>query len=160
MHKRETHKRKKIKLPSLSLVGTWIIVFGITFCFLYAYKLVTTDKMKMKLGITAVQDMYQFMDTAQLKVNMIDLQAITTEPVYNQLTIDNENRTLYTYVKFRGDPTSVNIIKSTADYVIYSIDNDSIDEDRRFVFMFDCDSSGKISHVREAELYDFTSYYD
>lgn len=118
------------------------------------------NKQRQKAGEQAVKLMYQFVDLQQLQLNMIDLKAITTKPVFNQLTIDNEDRSMYTYMKFKGTKTSVKITKATSTYVLYSIENDNIDSDRKFIFMFDCDKTGKISYVREAEINDFVSYYN
>lgn len=141
-----------IKWFLISLCGTLLL--------LYSVRNLTLEKQHQKLGEQAVKLMYQFTETQQLALNMVDLKAITTEPVFNQLTIDNENRSLLTYVKFKGETTSVNIIKSGPDYVLYSLKNDNIAEDRRFIFMFDCNKSGKISYVREAEINDFVTYLD
>lgn len=141
-----------IKWFLISLCGTLLL--------LYSVRNLTLEKQHQKLGEQAVKLMYQFTETQQLALNMVDLKAITTEPVFNQLTIDNENRSLLTYVKFNGETTSVNIIKSGPDYVLYSLKNDNIAEDRRFIFMFDCNKSGKISYVREAEVNDFVTYLD
>lgn len=118
------------------------------------------NKQRQKIGEQAVKLMYQFVDLQQLQLNMIDLKSITTEPVFNQLTIDNEDRSMYTYMKFQGDKTSVKIKKATSTYIVYSISNENIDADRKFIFMFGCNSSGKISYVREAEISDFVSYYN
>lgn len=63
-------------------------------------------------------------------------------------------------MKFKGITTSVDIKKATSTYVIYSLVNDNVDETRRFIFMFDCNRSGKISYVREAEIYDFSTFSD
>lgn len=139
----------------------WVVLtFVISLAALYIIQSATIQQQRRELGEQAVRLMYQFTEIEQLQFNMIDLKEITTDPVFNQLTIDNEDRTLYTYVKFLGNPTSVNIIKSTSTYVLYSISNTNIDEERRFIFMFDCDNSGKISYVREAEIYDFNTYAD
>lgn len=154
------NKFKKYQKEIWSITKYVIAALAISFIVLSLSKLVTLNTQKKELGIQAVQKMYQFTDLQQLKLNMIDLKAITTEPVFNQLTVDNEDRALYTYLKFKGDVTNVNVIKATSSYVLYSIDNQNITDSRRFIFMFDCDSSGKISYAREAEIYDFVSYAD
>lgn len=141
-------------------IGLVLITLCVALATLFVVKELTLQKQKRELGEQAVRLMYQFVEVEQLQFNMIDLQSITTEAVFNQLTIDSEDRALYTYVKFLGLTTSVEIIKSTSSYVLYSINNDNIDSERRFIFMFDCDSSGKISYVREAEIYDFVTFSD
>ena len=141
-------------LKSIVLVTICILALLVTF------SAANINKQRQKAGEQAVKLMYQFVDLQQLQLNMIDLKSITTKPVFNQLTIDNENRSMYTYMKFKGTKTSVKITKATSTYVLYSIENDNIDSDRKFIFMFDCDKTGKISYVREAEINDFVSYYN
>ena len=51
-----------------------------------------------ELGERAVKLMYDFGTVEQLDYQMNDLKAITTDAVFNQLTIDNEERTLNTYL--------------------------------------------------------------
>lgn len=108
-----------------------------------------------ELGVRAVRCMYEFGSAEQLDSNMLDLKLLTTNDVFAYLTIDNEERTLCTYLKFKNEPVSVNVIKSTSSYVLYSLDTEAISEDRIFLFLFDVDSSGKISGVREVEGIDF-----
>ena len=90
-----------------------------------------------------------------LNKNMLKIRNLTTQSVYNQLTVDNEERTLNTYLKFKGDATSVNVVKATSSYILYTLTNKNIDKDRVFIFMYDCNSKGKLSNVRESECLDF-----
>lgn len=151
----------KFKLSeSIRIIKSIVFVTVCALALLITVSTANMNKQKAQIGEQAVKLMYQFVDLQQLQLNMIDLKSITTEPVFNQLTIDNEDRTLYTYMKFKGITTSVNIKKATSTYIIYSIVNDNVDETRRFVFMFDCNRSGKISYVREAEIHDFSTFSD
>lgn len=152
-------KQEKTREMLKSLKWVAITVVSL-FTVIVLSKSLTLDKQKKELGISAVKYMYEFTELQQLQLNMVDLKSITTKPVFNQLTIDNEDRSLYTYVKFKGETTSVDVKKATSNYVIYSIVNDNVNSERRFIFMFDTDTSGKISWVREAELYDFVTYSD
>lgn len=139
----------------------WVFITLVTvLTILFISETLTMQNQRKDLGIKAVKCMYEFTEVEQLQFNMFDLQKITTEPVFNQLTIDNENRALYTYVKFKCETTSVNIIKATSSYVLYSLKNNNVDSERKFIFMFDCDKTGKISYVREAEINDFVTYAD
>lgn len=154
---------KKGKKSGSSVVDAvrWILLtLVVSFCVLVTVRSLALESQKKELGIQAVELMYQFTEVQQIQLNMIKLKAITTEAVFNQLTVDNEDRALYTYVQFAGDATSVNIIKATSSYVLYSVNNVNIDEQRRFIFMFECDGSGKISYVREAEINDFVTFAD
>lgn len=108
-----------------------------------------------ELGERAVKLMYDFGTVEQLDYQMSDLKAITTDAVFNQLTIDNEERTLNTYLKFKNKAVTVEIVQSTHDYVMYHLITPNISAERLFVFFFDVDDSGKISYVREVEAIDF-----
>lgn len=152
-----TDEKVKETLTSVKWVAVALLI---TLAILFLSETFTMQKQKKELGIKAVKCMYEFTEVGQLQFNMFDLQKITTEPVFNQLTIDNENRALFTYVKFKCDRTSVNVIKATSSYVLYSLKNDNVDSERKFIFMFDCDKTGKISYVREAEINDFITYAD
>ena len=110
---------------------------------------------RIKTAIEVVQDLYQFSKVEELDSNMLKMQDLTTQSVYNQLTVDNEERTLNTYLKFKGDTTSVNVVKATSSYILYTLTNENIDKDRVFIFMYECNGKGKISSVRESECLDF-----
>lgn len=110
---------------------------------------------RTSIAIEAVQDLYQFSKVEDLDKNMAKLKDFTTQSVYNQLTVDNEERTLNTYLKFKGAPTIVNVVKATSSYILYTLTNENIDKDRVFIFMYDFNSKGQISKVRESECLDF-----
>ena len=112
------------------------------------------------LGEEAVKLLYDFGTVEQLDYQMNDLKKITTGAVFNQLTIDNEERTLNTYLKFKNKAVTVKVVKSTSDYVLYRLETENISEDRLFAFFFDVDDSGKISYVREVEAIDFVDTID
>lgn len=108
-----------------------------------------------ELGERAVKLMYDFGTVEQLDYQMNDLKAITTDAVFNQLTIDNEERTLNTYLKFKNETVTVDIVRSTNNYVMYHLITTNISAERLFVFFFEVDDSGKICYVREVEAIDF-----
>lgn len=116
------------------------------------------NKDKAKIGENAVLALYNFGTVEQLNQQMKDLKSICSEGVFNQLTIDNEDRTLNTYLKFKNKATEVNIIKSTESYVLYTLNNDYISADRKFVFLFEINQNGVIDWVREEEAIDFINY--
>lgn len=118
---------------------------------------VTSGKSK-SLGVKAVMLMYNFDTIEQLSEQMAELREITTPEIYEELTIDNEDRTLNTYLKFRGNPVTVSIIKATGDYVMYSLTSESIGTDRIFMFLYETDNQ-KINYVREVECIDFVETY-
>lgn len=134
----------------------FIVIFVITVIVLRALNLNHIYETKRQLGENAVLAMYDYNNAEQLDAQMTLLRAMTTEDVFKQLTIDNKVRTLRVYYKFKQDSVHVNVIKSTDKYVLYSLDNENIDEDRIFIFIFDIDG-GKISYVREEECIDFVT---
>lgn len=148
-------KLKFLKYVAIVLVLACAIAFT-----LRIYSLVHLNDQKSALGIKAVKLLYNFGTVEQLDMQMADLYDITTKSVYNQLTIDNEERTLNTYLKFKNKTTTVNIIKATESYVLYTLKNVNISSDRYFVFMFDVNKHGKIDYVREVEAIDFVNTVD
>lgn len=140
----------KILLPILVLS---FIVSSFTFTLIN-----NSSKNQKDIGVKAVTYLYQFNQVEDLDNNMEKLKTITTDEVFNQLTVDNEERTLNTYLKFKGKSTDVEIIKSTETYVLYSLDTEYVDSNRVFIFMFDVNNEGKLSYVRECECLDFLDY--
>lgn len=133
-------------------------VLGLTVCLIVIGMLSIHSKIakeEEELGIKAVKAMYDFGTVEQLDSQMALLQVITTDEVFRQLTIDSENRTLNTYLKFQGKPVTIKILKSSNDYVLYSLDTVSIENNRTFLFLFTVNETGKINWVREMETIDF-----
>lgn len=137
----------------LSILVLSFIVSSFTFTLIN-----NSSKNQKDIGVKAVTYLYQFNQVEDLDNNMEKLKTITTDEVFNQLTVDNEERTLNTYLKFKGKSTDVEIIKSTETYVLYSLDTEYVDSNRVFIFMFDVNNEGKLSYVRECECLDFLDY--
>jgi hypothetical protein len=108
-----------------------------------------------ELGLTAVKYMYNFASLEELNDNMQKLKELTTSEVYERLTIDNTDRALNVYLKFKNKPVIVVPEEATDRYVIYKLKTENISDYRKFVFFFSVDDSGKISKVRESEVVDF-----
>ena len=144
----------KIKSLSKRIVAVLLVAFAFSLLFGILVK-VTNDNRKTKIGVNAVQLLYQFKNLEELGRHQNSLKNITTEDVFDIITVDNEERTLNTYLKFRGNSCDVQILKARPNYVLYRIDCESIDSDRTFIFLFDVDNSGKINYVREEECIDF-----
>lgn len=142
------HRFLAISLLSLSLIA----IVGIV-------GIIHVNKVDSKtLGEQAVMLLYDFGTAEQLNKQMTELKAITTDDVFNQLSIDNSGRTLNTYLKFKNKPVTVNIIKSTSTYVLYSLETESISPERLFLFLFSVRGE-KIDEVREMEGIDFVTTY-
>lgn len=108
-----------------------------------------------KVGISAINLLYKFHDYTELDSNMAELRKIVTSSVYDELTIDNEGRLLNTYLKFKGNACIPHVIASTSDYVLYTLETQSIEETRLFLFIYSTNLFGKIDSVREVECIDF-----
>lgn len=126
---------------------------------LIAYSRHLTDKKIAELGENAVKLLYDYGTVEQLDFQMSGLKEITTEEVFNQLTIDNEERTLNTYLKFKQDAVTVNVIRSTDKYVMYHLQTNNVSANRIFVFFFTVNDKGLIDWVQEVEAVDFITNY-
>lgn len=140
------------KLKNLIVI---LIIAVITVIILLVYSDEGNRQFKENVGVQAVRYLYQFDNLTQLNANSSKLKNITTDDVYEQLTIDNTDRCLNTYLKFKGVKTGVNIIKATDTYVLYSLDNENISSNRIFMFTYSVNNKGKIEYVREMECIDF-----
>lgn len=114
-------------------------------------------KQKITIGEDLVKALYDFKDAYQLDSNMVTVKELTTDAIFNDLTIDNEQRALTTYLKFNSGCSTVKVIKSTESYVMYSLVSESIAEDRIFVFFFDVDNDGKVCWFKEVEGIEFVN---
>lgn len=116
------------------------------------------DTEKARVGREAVALMYNFSTIGQLDNQMTALRELVTDDVFQQLTIDNEGRTLNTYLQFKCKSCEVEILESGTEFVIYKLNASSgtPTEDEIFLFIYNVDSSGKICWVKEYEGYEFT----
>lgn len=115
--------------------------------------------LKRSLGIEAVTLMYDFDSLDEVRENQKCLAQIMDEDTYAGLTIDNENRQLYTYVRYYGNKSIINIVEATDQYVLYRIESDCVEPDRLFIMIFEV-SHGRISKIKECECLDFIEDVD
>jgi hypothetical protein len=108
------------------------------------------------LGVKAVKCLYEFGNIDAINTNMVELRKIVSSDVYDSLTVDNVERVFSVWLKFKGEPTFVNIIESSDKFVVYSVSNPNIAEERRFIFSYDI-GGNKIVSVAEAELVVFST---
>lgn len=147
--KRSKGTNKKYGLKQYVIAGSITLVLGAGIV-LGGIRLQKADT-----GVKAVKLIYDFETAYELNDQMVDLKKLTTKDVYNSLTIDNADRTLNTYLKFKNKPVEVEIIKSTDSYVLYRLNTEVITTNRKFIFVFDTDWLGRINYVREMEVIDF-----
>ena len=144
-------KRKEI----LRFFGNMLVAFIVTVVALGTKDIKVSEH--ESIGIELVKALYDFKDVYQLDSNMVIVKELTTEPVFNDLTIDNEQRTLTTYLKFNNKPCTVHIIDNTDSYVMYRLENENISSDRIFVFFFKVDKDGKVNWYKEVEGIEFVN---
>lgn len=109
-----------------------------------------------KTAKEAVMLMYDFDSYDNVyKEHMASLKKITTDEIYNNITVENIDRALTTYLKFKGHPSKVEFIEVTDNYVVYSLDTESITQTRKFAMFYHTNWLGKIDSMKEAELRDF-----
>jgi len=137
------------------IIGLFIAVAAV-FCGVLIWLSLNLQATSNKdVGVLAVKYMYNFSGVGELDNNMEGLKKITSEAVYNELTLDRTDKALNVYLKFNNKPVSVVIEETGPGYVIYSLDTESITRSRKFVFFFETSKSGKIVKAREGELLDF-----
>ena len=110
----------------------------------------------MRTAEEAVMLMYNFESFTTLYQEQMDrLQKIVTPEIYNEITVENMDRALTTYLKFKQNPSKVTILEKEENYIIYTIESDSLTSGRKFVMYYDTNLFGKINEMKEAELRDF-----
>lgn len=143
-------KRKKC-----CLIGLFCVVLIFITVFIQRQYNKTLENNKSALGEQLVKALYDYDSVYELDAQMTIVKSICSEAVYNDLTIDNEQRTLTTYLKFKQDPVHVIIHNSEYGYVLYSLQTDSVSEDRLFCLYYRIGAEGKIDWVKEVECIEF-----
>lgn len=143
--------RKAVAVKIFKMFFTAAVVF--LFCDFVIGRL--TSRTRIDCAERAVRLLYDYGTVEQLESQQEQLKKIVTSDVYNQLTVDNEERRLNTYLKFGEDAVTVKIVGATSDYIVYSLDCMTIDPSRKFIFRYWLGGSGKIVRVVESELIDF-----
>jgi hypothetical protein len=115
----------------------------------------TNTYKQAQVGLLAVKYLYHFSSLEELDANMDELKKISTPEVYRKLTIDNTDRSLNVYLKFKNKPVFVIPDKATDNYIIYRLQTENISNFRKFTFFYEVNKQGLISDVREAEIIDF-----
>lgn len=121
----------------------------------------TTENSETTKGYELVKCLYEFEDVSELDESRKEtLKNLVTDNVYDELTFDNEGRMLNTYLRLKGDPVTVEIVRDKEGVVLYRLHTDKISDDRLFELVYDLDDKGKISYVREMECIDFVTTID
>ena len=109
---------------------------------------ITLPEKMTELGVSTVKLMYEFETPGEILSNQEKLKDILSEEEFDELCIDNELRTVNAYYKFGYSESAVNVVKADSNYVIYTLDNENIDRDTKWLFLFDV-VSGRVCNVRE-----------
>lgn len=145
---------KHLKMILITISITVIVILSIV-----VTKLYNNYKNLGNAGEKCVMYLYNFNDLSELQSNDAKLKDLCTDEVYKKLTATNVEKSLSSYLKFKGKSTEVVILdsvkSSNGGYVVYSLKNENITQTRKFLFLYEI-SKGKISKVREMEGIDFS----
>lgn len=116
------------------------------------------NKEATNLGEQTVMLLYNYDKIEDLQTQDKQLKEITTKDAYEELTATNANKALNTYLKFKGNPVKVKVLRSNYDdeggYVLYTLKTDSLSDGRLFELLYDV-KDGKLDNPREMECVDF-----
>lgn len=137
--------------PLRIIVITLIIILIIGFSYIPIHK--NISKRNIKYLIT---NMFQFNNYSDLNnLNMPKIKKITTESVYNQLKIEgNLDRAINAYLQFRDKPCSVKILTVTNNYIIYTLNNQFISDQNKYITFYKTNFFGDISEIKECQIRD------
>lgn len=146
----------KEKLVLVSTIISFITISIIATLFIVS-KRSDNKESKQDIGLEVLNCLYTFDTSQMLNDNMQTLHSLCTNEVYNQLTIDNEERLLSTYLKFNSCECRVKVITKSNGMILYNLVCDAINPNRLFLFCYSINDKNKICSVREAECLDFIS---
>ncbi len=150
----------KVSVVSVVWIGLRVLVFVAALISIVVFFLSSASvSLKRTLGVEAVMLMYDFDSLDEVQENQKRLAQIMDEDTYAGLTIDNENRQLYTYVRYYGNKSIINVVEATDKYVLYRIESNCVEPDRLFIMIFEV-SHGRISKIKECECLDFIEDVD
>lgn len=115
------------------------------------------ERRKVQTAKNVVINLYTMSNGVDRIESINKVRKLCTNSVSNKLIEDYDDKLLYKYIEQQGAAATVRIQYATDSYVIYSIVSDCINEDRKFIFIYDTNKSGKICAVEEAELDDFVT---
>lgn len=145
------------KSRSLFQLIVLLILLVIMVLVLLIFRSTTNSARDVEQGLRVIKYLYNFTTLQELDDNMDRLREITTPEVYEQLTIDNTDRALNVYLKFKNNPVFVVPEMVNRSYIIYGLQTKSISSERRFAIFFEVNKQGQVSKVRESEVVDFVN---
>lgn len=133
-------------VPSIILLS---VLIGVALTLFYGFVQI---KKSENLGQNALRSLYEFYSLEEFEQNIERFHSYVTDEVFEQMTANNTDRVLGVYLKLKANPCSVNIIEVKSNYIVYSLLSDSIEPERRFLFVFGV-KNAKIDYIKEAELF-------
>lgn len=114
------------------------------------------DNRSTTIAVQTLRSLYEFENLVQFGENIAIFETLVTPDVFKRMTADNTDRILRVYLKFNGRPSYVNVIEAGKGYIVYSLVCEAIERERVFLFNYEI-NGGKISAIREAELFTFAT---
>lgn len=152
MSKNKSNTSQSIKAQLVGVLLIVIIAIG------YVCYSSWINKKATNLGEQVVMYLYNYEKIEDLQTQDKQLKEITTKEAYEELTATNANKALNTYLKFKGNPVKVKILRSNYNddggYVLYTLKTDSLSDGRLFELLYDV-KEGKLDNPREMECVDF-----
>lgn len=134
------------------------LFFSVTLVIAIGGYWINKQKKIRALGIKAVNYLYSFDTPYDLAESDIKLKQMSTDSAYKQMTVTNSSTALNVYLKLNKSACKVKIkdviATSKSGIVYYSLESDSIECTRMFMFMYKV-KGGKIDEPVQAECYTF-----
>ena len=142
----DTHKALSERGASrLIVVGVIVLVFLLTLLGISTQ----TETPAVDVGVRCVKLLYEFDLPEDILDNQQLLMSVLTEEEFERLTVDNTNRAINAYYKFQYSPSHVVVDEYGPGYVRYRLENEYIDSDEVWVFLYELTEDGRITNVRE-----------
>ena len=132
------------------VVGVVIVSLSVSIYFIREIN----DNRRITLAINTLRSLYEFETLTQFGENVEIFRSLVTPEVFNVKNVNNSDRILRIFLKFNGNPSYVNVLEATPNFIIYSLLSESIERDRLFIFIYEVEGR-RISAIREAELFRF-----
>lgn len=129
----------------------WVLLFIIIFSGLSGFLITCSQITYGDLGERTIRVMYEFEDLNDLNEQYPQLESWVDESLWEKFSLNNDSRVISTYYKFQNLKSEVTIKNSTHRNVIYTLSNDYIKKDTRWVFDYVV-KNGKIIDIREYEV--------
>lgn len=112
----------------------------------------------LDVGVYTVKLMYDFETPRELVQNQALLQEVLCSEEFERLQLDEPNRTVNAYYKFKYSKSQVIVEDSSPGFVLYRLLNDNIDYNTLWVFRYSVNSDGKLCDISEYQFYgDYSS---